>query len=190
MNVKASPERQNGMRRFLIGWACALAAVTLSMAKTGGKPEKETLRFGGESRIYYVFTPDGLAARAPVLLRLHGSGRDGMSLIDPWRGLAQKEGIILVAPDSSDPTKWDYRKDSLDFLHAVLEEVESKYSVDPRRVYLFGHSAGAMYALYLSIVESEYFAATAIHAGSLAEGNFKLIDSAQRRIPIAIWVGM
>jgi hypothetical protein len=112
-----------------------------------------------------------------------------MSLIDPWKGRALKEGIVLVAPDSSDPAERDYRKDSPDFLHAVLEQVESKRAVDKRRVYLFGHSAGAMFALYVSIAESEYFAATAIHAGSLFDSDFKLIDSAKRRIPISIWVG-
>jgi predicted esterase len=177
------------MRQFLIGWLCALAVIAPSLARPSAEPHRETLRFGGENRVCYVFVPAGLTAPAPALLLLHGSGHNGMSLIEPWRGLAQKEGVILVAPDSSDSTKWDFRKDSLDFLHAVLEEIESKHAVDRRRVYLFGHSAGAMYALYLSVVESEYFAATAIHAGSLAEGDFKLIDSAKRRIPISIWVG-
>lgn len=178
------------MRQFLVAWICALAVITPSVATTSGEVHKGTLRFDGENRVFYVFVPSRLAAPAPALLLLHGSGRNGMSLIDPWRGLAQKEGIILVAPDSRDSTKWDFRKDSLDFLHAVLDEIESKYVVDRRRVYLFGHSAGAMYALYLSIAESEYFAATAVHAGSLAEGNFKLIDSAKRHTPISIWVGM
>jgi len=136
-----------------------------------------------------VFTPSGLATPTPVLLLLHGSGHDGMSLINLWQGLAQTEGIILVAPDSTDPADWDYGKDSPDFLHAVLEEVESTYAVDSQRVYLFGHSTGAVYALYLSTVESEYFAATAIYEGSLPSSNFKLIASAQRKIPISIWVG-
>ena len=72
-----------------------------------------------------------------------------MSPIDPWKGLAQKEGLILVAPDSIHSTMWDQRLDGPHFLHAVLTEVESKNAVDPRRVYLFGHSGGAMYALYL-----------------------------------------
>jgi len=189
MERQGQLQRQKGIRQFLIGWACALAMAAPSQAETAAKPQKETLSFGGESRTYYVFTPSGLAAPAPLLLLLHGSGHDGVSLIDPWQGLAQQEGVILVAPDSSDPAEWDYRKDSPDFLHAVLEEVESKYAIDSRRVYLFGHSAGASYALYLSIVESEYFAATAVHAGSLLEGNFKLIDTAKRKIPISIWAG-
>jgi len=182
-------QRQKTMRQFLIGCTWALAVVALSLAETGAESQKKTLSFGGESRPYYMFTPSGLATPAPVLLLLHGFGHDGKSLIDLWQGLAQTEGIILVAPDSSDPADWDYRKDSPDFLHALLGEVESTFVVDTRRVYLFGHSTGAVYALYLSTVESEYFAATATYEGSLPASNFKLIASAQRRIPISIWVG-
>jgi predicted esterase len=76
-----------------------------------------------------------------------------------------------------------------DFIHAVVEAAKSKYPIDPRRVYLFGHSAGAVYALYLSVIQSEYFAATAIHAGALLTNDLKIIDIATRKIPIAIWVG-
>lgn len=189
MERQLNRQCHKGAYGLLIGSLCMLAMVSLCLAKTGAKPQKQTLLFDGIKRTYYVFVPSGLTAPAPLLLLLHGSGHDGMSLIDPWKGLAQKQGIVLVAPDSRDPEVWDQRADGPDFLHAVITEVESKTAVDPRRVYLFGHSGGAMYALYLSIVESEYFAATAIHAGALLERNFKLIDFAKRKTPIAIWVG-
>jgi poly(3-hydroxybutyrate) depolymerase len=112
-----------------------------------------------------------------------------MSLIDPWKDLATKNGIILVAPDSSDSTQWNQSADGPEFIHAVVEGAKSKYPIDPRRVYLFGHSAGAVYALYLAAVQSEYFAATAIHAGALLQSDFGIIDVATRKMPIAIWVG-
>jgi poly(3-hydroxybutyrate) depolymerase len=126
---------------------------------------------------------------APALLLLHGSGHHGMSLIDPWKDLAAKDGIILVAPDSSDSSQWNQTADGPDFVHAVVEAAKSKYPIDPRRVYLFGHSAGAVYALYLSAIQSEYFAATAIHAGALLTNDLKIVAIATRKIPIAIWVG-
>ena len=188
--MRARPNLDNKtLRRLLIGWICALAVAAPISAKTAPKSHQETLLFGGATRTYFVFTPGGLSAPAPVLVLLHGSGHNGASLIGPWRGLAQKEGIILVAPDSIDSAEWNCRKDSPDFLHKVLDEIASKYPVDAQRLYLFGHSAGAMYALYLSVAESGYFAATAVHAGALLEGDFTIIDSATRKIPLAIWVG-
>jgi poly(3-hydroxybutyrate) depolymerase len=164
-----------------------LALLTLGVAQNDAKPQKETVAFGGENRSYSVFVPTGLTAPAPLLLLLHGSGEDSVSLIDGWQELGQKEGIILVAPDSINPPAWDYREDSPDFLHAIVESVKSTHAVDDQRLYLFGSSAGGTYALYLSIVESEYFAATAIHSGSLLASNFRLIGAAKRKIPISIW---
>jgi poly(3-hydroxybutyrate) depolymerase len=160
-----------------------------SVAADKAKPEKLSLTFEGKARTYYVFVPTGVSQNAPMLLLLHGSGHNGLSLIDPWKDLATKEGIVLVAPDSSDSSEWNQTADGPDFIHAVVEVAKSKYPIDPRRVYLFGHSAGAVYALYLSAIQSEYFAATAIHAGALLPNDFGIIDVATREIPIAIWVG-
>ena len=136
-----------------------------------------------------MFAPPLASQNAPALRLLHGSGHNGMSLIDPWKDLAVKDGIILVAPDSSDSSQWNQTADGPDFIHALVEAAKSKYPIDPRRVYLFGHSAGAVYALYLSVIQSEYFAAAAIHAGALLTNDLKIIDIATRKIPIAIWVG-
>jgi predicted esterase len=80
-------------------------------------------------------------------------------------------------------------QDGPEYLHDLVEELKTKYPVNPRRVYLFGHSGGAIFALEMSLMESQYFAATAIHAGALPPGDRDLIDSAKRKIPIFIQVG-
>jgi predicted esterase len=174
------PRRTKKRWRFLQPLALALLA-SVAVAK----PASRT----GSPRRYHLFVPDDLGGPAPAILLLHASGRNGESLIEGWRGLAQKEKIILVAPEAIDGAEWDYAKDSPDFLNAVLEQVGTQYPIDKRRIYLFGNSAGAVYALYLSIVESEYFAATAVHSGALPPSDFRLIGFAPRKIPIAIWEG-
>jgi len=76
------------------------------------------------------------------------------------------------------------------FCNDVVEDLKSKYSVDPRCIYLFGHSAGAVFALMMAMDESEYFAAVAVHAGAFRTPNdFQTINNAKRKIPLAIWVG-
>jgi poly(3-hydroxybutyrate) depolymerase len=164
-----------------------LTLVTLCAGQTDTKPQKSSLSFGGTARTYSLFVPSGLTTPSPLLLLLHGSAQDSESLIATWQEIAQREGIILMAPDSIDPAAWDSLEDSPDLLHATIDAVKANHPVDDHRLYLFGTSTGADYALYLSIVEAEYFAATAIHSGSLLASNFRLIGAAKRKIPISIW---
>jgi predicted esterase len=79
--------------------------------------------------------------------------------------------------------------DGPELLRALVESLKSKYAIDTRAVYLFGHSAGAIFALQIACLESEYFAATAIHAGALAPRDYAVLDLAKRKIPVAIFVG-
>src|SRR5205814_7477551 len=134
--------------------------LTLSVsAAPKSESQKLSIISQGKPRTYYLFVPaNGSGAKALILL-LHGSGRNGMSLIDPWKGLAEKERIILVAPDSLNTQEWSFPMDGPDFLHEVVEAVKVKYPVDSKRIYLFGHSAGAIFSLYMGVIESKYFAA-------------------------------
>ncbi|HEY2114768.1 MAG TPA: PHB depolymerase family esterase [Candidatus Angelobacter sp.] len=168
---------------FLFVWSFATAFAA------GAKPEKQTLTSQGTARTYYTFVPEKLTAPAPLLLLLHGSGRDGMSQMDEWKTLAEKEGIILAAPDSANSREWSMNVDGPEFLHDVVEAVRAKNSVDGKRIYIFGHSAGAVFALYMGVMESRYFAAAGVHAGAMGEDFYPYIDLAKRKIPITIWVG-
>jgi poly(3-hydroxybutyrate) depolymerase len=60
---------------------------------------------------------------------------------------------------------WNMGKDSPLLLKDLVDDVKTKYAIDPRRVYLFGHSAGAIHALKIGVLESEYFAAIAVTRG-------------------------
>jgi poly(3-hydroxybutyrate) depolymerase len=166
-----------------------LLALSSAVAFAAAKPEKQTITSLGAERTYYTFVPDKLTAPAPLLLLLHGSGRDGMSLIDEWKGLADKEGIVLAAPDSANSREWSMSTDGPEFLHEVVEAIRAKYSVDGTRLYIFGHSAGAVFALYMSVMESRYFAAAGVHAGAMGEDFYPYLDLAKRKIPVTIWVG-
>jgi poly(3-hydroxybutyrate) depolymerase len=153
--------------------------------------EKLTLTSRGKERTYYLFVPEGVTRDHPVplVITLHGSGRNGASLVEKWKDLAAKEGIILAGPDSTDSKQWSYPEDGPMLLRDVVEAVKTKYPVDGRRVYLFGHSAGAGFAIQMGLLESEYFAAVAIHAGALSPNDYPVMDIATRKLPFAIFVG-
>lgn len=152
---------------------------------------KERIRSQSKERTYYLFVPDKISPATPVplVVLLHGTGRNGLSLIEKWKELAKKEEIIIVGPDALTLQGWKIPEDGPDFIHELIEALKTRYPINARRVYLFGHSAGGGQALYLSLLESEYFAATAVHAGVLGKDDGPYIARARRKIPIAIFVG-
>lgn len=155
-----------------------------------GTTTKELITSNNKQRVYYLFVPENKSGKPlPVLILLHGSNRNGFSLVEKWKDLGEKEGILLAGPDAIDSSHWSTGPDGPEFLRDIVEAVKLKYRIDQRRVYLFGHSAGASFALYMSLFESQYFAATAIHAGALSPESYSDVEYAKRKIPMAIWVG-
>jgi len=176
--------------RFAIMSAIVLLAVAQTTLANSPKITKETIEFGGKKRAYYLYVPENLPSKPPLILTLHGSSRDGSSLVEKWKDIADKEGFILAGPNSLNSSRWSSTDDSEDFLREIVERLKGRYSIDPKRVFLFGHSAGAVYALNLSMSQSEYFAATAVHAGSWRSSEeLNIVRLAKRKTPIAIFVG-
>lgn len=166
---------------------CVLLMAT-AVSLNAQKIAKQSMEFGGQMRTYYTFMPDGTDA-VPLVVLLHGSGRDGTTLIEPWQSLAKKERIALVAPDAQVRQGWSIGTDGPALLHALVEALRAGGRIDGRRMYLFGHSAGGHHAIDIALLESEYFAAVAVHAGALTHDPDVLTAQADRKIPIAMWNG-
>lgn len=175
------------LRTLLISAFFALAA-TPALAQD---ITKELITIKGKARAYYLYVPSTAQPSSPVplVVMLHGSNRTGNSLVEKWKDLAKKESFIIAGPDATNLRGWNAPADGPEFLRDLVEELKTKYPVNPRRVYLFGHSAGAVFALEMSLLESQYFAATAVHAGALAEEDKAWLELAKRKIPMFIQVG-
>lgn len=178
----------------MMHWRLIVVALILAIAQASALAQKitrETIVSEGKKRAYYLYVPKSVTPSSPVplIVLLHGSNHVGLSLAEKWNKLAEQEGVIIVAPDSIDSSVWSIPNDGPAFLHELMEFIKAKYPINPRRVYLFGHSGGAGFALLMSLYESEYFAATAIHAGALKAESSPLADLAKRKTPIQIQVG-
>ena len=170
----------------------AILAISAQQVLPKDKVVKEKISSGGKDRTYYLFVPETLdpAKPAPLLITLHGSSRDGSSLVEPWKKLAKEKGIVLAGPDALNPQTWTTPADGPVFLRDVVESVKTRLNIDSKRVYLFGHSAGGGFAIMNALFEPNFFAAAAVHAGALpVPDQFAPFLPASRRVPIAIWVG-
>lgn len=136
---------------------------------------------GSRERQYKVYVPDGLSGPAPMVMALHGCQQTHDNVLRDW-GLvaaADRHRFILVAPFITsydgvrntncwgfwlDPHRHQGRGEPED-LHRIARQVEARFSVDPRRRYVTGLSAGGAMAVVLSVTHNEYFAAAASAAG-------------------------
>jgi poly(3-hydroxybutyrate) depolymerase len=164
---------------------------TLRPALADDDIAKKTIAFRGHDRTYYLYAPPAGPAPAPMIVLFHGTGGIGLYMAQMWKDVAAREGIVLVAPDAMhSEAGWDLKVDGPDFIRAILAEVAAAHPIDPHRMYLFGQSGGAVYSLRLGMLESEFFAAVAIHAGSWRHPeDYRMTGYATRKIPVSISIG-
>lgn len=111
----------------------------------------------------YFYVPASYAAcrPAPLALLLHGAGGHAQHGLDLLQHLADDTGLILVAPASVSYT-WDviveqaYGAD-VTLLDQAIEQVFSRYAVEPSRLAIGGFSDGASYALSLGLANGGLF---------------------------------
>ncbi len=126
---------------------------------------------------YLVYLPPGYEAepdrRWPLLLFLHGMGDRGDNVLllakaSPFKMIREKGPLpfVIVAPLlASSP---DFFSFPGAYTGGVLDEVTSRYRIDPKRVYLAGLSLGGEAAFRFSLEHPEKIAAMASVGGMLA----------------------
>jgi polyhydroxybutyrate depolymerase len=165
------------MQRFLIVWMFLFVP---SVASSLDVP----LNIGGRSVNVYVPPSYNEAQPAAVLVLLHGYGSSGATHENYMRfkPLSDQEGFLYLHPDGtsdclSPPRKfWNATNaccnfcgssvDDVSFLSALLDEVESQFSVDPQRIYLVGHSNGGFMSYRMACEASDRIAAIVSLAGA------------------------
>jgi len=165
---------------------------TTGAGQVAEQPTRMSIRSGHRWRDYFLFVPASIASDtpAPVLLLLHGSYSTPFDVLPQWTDVARRVGVILAAPKSIADYGWRIHDDAPALLRDIVDDIATRRPIDRRRLYLFGHSGGAVHALTLGLLESQYFAAVAVHAGAFRErGSFKVIPLARRKIPVWITIG-
>lgn len=138
-----------------------------------------------EARPYRFKVPAGYvpSTPAPLVIILHGYGSDGLNQAQYFGFLAgaDKHGYLLAYPDglidASGKRFWNATDaccnfygnpvDDVAYLSAVVDDVAAHYNVDPKRVYVAGHSNGGFMAHRLACDRGDRFAAVVSLAGAV-----------------------
>lgn len=159
-----------------------LGAASWGLPNTPGVTEQK-FASGGLERSFRLTLPRQYDQRRylPLVMLIHGWTSDALSFesYSQFRELAQKEGFILVTPQGlGQPTGWNCGfinlgkagVDDLGFLDNLLKDVTSQLMVDKRRIYLVGHSNGAMMAGALAARCGDRLAGIAAVSGLIGVG--------------------
>jgi poly(3-hydroxybutyrate) depolymerase len=148
-----------------------------------------TIQFQGNQYPYAVFVPstyDRVHA-LPAILLVHGGGGNGPGFLKLWQDFAEKNQIILVAPTL--PLSASIEAQVPQLFPALMELVKKSWQLDSRRIYVFGYSAGGYSTFDAATLDSTYFAAAGVFAGIITPDYYWIVQKAQRKTPIAIYIG-
>lgn len=149
--------------------------------------QTRTVTVNGQSRDYWIYAPIGYdSAQAwPIVWVFHGQGGQASNTLNLWLGVADTEGFLVGALQSSGSTGgWVFGSDTQVFSKA-LQDARGAFNLDQKRFYLWGFSAGGHFVHSLGLSNSQYFAAYAVSAGVVTQA-----VQAQRAIPVSIHIGL
>lgn len=174
-------------RALVVVFFCSVAALSCaacssqSGAADAGPPDMMTPTEAEllAERPYAATVPPGYsdAQSWPLLLVLAGFGDEGVATSQylGFTQLAADRGIFLVAPDPDalharyawDPNPTHYPDFDVEYLTAIIHDLEARYAIDRGRVFVAGHSLGAHMAHRMGCDASADVAAIVSLAGQV-----------------------
>lgn len=148
------------MKKFLLVLACVLGA-------TGGIAAEAHLSFvftqAGRHVTVWYFVPPDATPQTPVVVVMHGVGRNGEDYLGDWTPLAREKKFLLVVPEFSkkefpDVEGYNYGNTvdaaghplpreqwSFSMIEPIFDAIRVRTGNRVDRYRLFGHSAGAQF---------------------------------------------
>lgn len=133
------------------------------------------------TRDYHGYVPSSYrpGTPMPLLVALHGCTENdvGFDILSRWSQVAEQRGFIVVFPDQSNlanpATCWNWFLESNQhrgwgepaIIAGITNRIRSQYTVDARRIYTTGVSAGGVMTNIMAVTYPDIFAATSIMAG-------------------------
>ena len=175
-----------------------MMAVSCTMMLSAAKVNKFfNLNVNGKDRTYLLYVPNSVKDSAPLVISLHGAGGTVTTgSHDPdFNAIADKDGFIVAYPQGLQTvfpglggmqapgwTSTGEENFDTDFLKAVVEDIDTKYTLDRQRLYCCGFSNGGMMTYVMANTCSHIFAAFAAISG-YPINEFHLHHTSWRPVP-------
>jgi len=153
---------------------------TRDIVPEGGRFIERHYSNAAGSRAYKVFVPSRYQGQPlPLIVMLHGCTQspDDFAAGTRMNFVAEAQGCLVAYPaqrsDANQAKCWNwFRRDDQQrgsgepsLIAGITGKIMRDYSVDPRRVYVAGLSAGAAAAAVMGATYSDLYAAIGVHSG-------------------------
>ena len=163
-------------RRDLV--ACRPDLVTVQLWTHRNARSESIITADGRMRTYVLHLPTGYSPTKiyPLVLVFHGGYGTGAQILSmtQFAAKADEAGFIVVAPDGIDRHWNDGRGtvnskiDDVSFVRQLINNLESRFPIDPKRIYATGISNGGIFTQRLGCELSDTLAAIGTDAGPIA----------------------
>ncbi len=150
---------------------------------------QETIQVNSSTREMIVYAPPGIESNRPLVISMHGMNQTMYDQRNQtqFQSVAEANNFVLVYPQS-DGTQWQLWGDKdINFILAIIDEMNARYGIDRDRVYLTGFSMGGMMTYYAATQIADKIAAYGPVTGFLMDGPD---TNSSRPIPIIHVHGM
>ena len=166
------------MRCF--GFKGKVVLALASVALFASSAIADNLNVNGANRNMLVYAPSGIEKNRPLIIQMHGYNQDAayQKNAAKWEPVADTGRFVVVFPNGEGKA-WDISGDKdLNFIKAIINEMNNKYGIDKKRVYVSGFSMGGMMSYHVANKLGDQIAAIAPVSGGGAP------SSPKRAMPI------
>lgn len=152
---------------------CALSLAFL--ASLSSFSFADNINVNGTNRNMLVYAPKNIEKNRPLIIQMHGYNQDAayQKNAAKWESVADTGRFVVVFPDGQNKA-WDTGGDKdLNFIKAIINEMNNKYGIDKKRVYVSGFSMGGMMSYVVANKMSDQIAAIALVSGGGAPSSCK-----------------
>jgi polyhydroxybutyrate depolymerase len=185
VTIRAVSRNKNGSSRTSspVRYTVGSARWSLAVTPSTTQPTSTSTTVVSSGRPYNKFVPSSYSkdTSIPLVVLLHGYGSTGAQQESYMKfvSVAEKNKFILVYPDgtidlggrrfwNAADTWHSFFSDVDDdaYLLSILDEIESNYSIDAKRIYFVGHSNGGFMSYRMACKHPDRIAAIASLAGA------------------------
>lgn len=149
----------------------------------------------------WTYKPEGWKDKDPIVFIMHGGGRNAEDYLDAWVEIAQKNNLLLLAPEFANTfknyTTNDYQEGNLftffgtpnpkeEWAYSIIENtfdhIKATHKISNEQYAIFGHSAGGQFVHRMMLLMPE----ARISTGIAANAGFYSFPNEQLEFPYGL----